>query len=100
MSSTVNGSVDRGVSGGSSVDPGLDSEWRDTFVRGLAREPRFPGPSRFLPRDIAFALGQSIHRDASVLEAGVGNGRLLAALPNEVRWGIDVLPEAIERAEK
>jgi SAM-dependent methyltransferase len=98
MSSSVNGSVDRGANPAAPDPAAFEPDWRDHFLRVVTRSPRFPGPSRFLQRDIAAALGQSIHRDASVLEAGVGNGRLLASLPNEVRWGIDVLPEAVERA--
>src|SRR5437868_2079642 len=99
MSSAVNGSVHRGVSEDDAEQARLvDPAWREHFLRVLSRSPRFGGPRRFLQKDIAAALGQAIHRDASVLEAGVGAGHLLASLPNQVRWGIDLLPEAVERA--
>src|SRR5579859_7015504 len=100
MSSGVNGSVLRGVSEGDAHEGDfVEPAWRDHFLRVLTRSPRFDGPRRFLQKDVAAALGQAIHRDASVLEAGVGSGQLLSSLPNAVRWGIDVLPEAVERAQ-
>src|SRR5262245_57501963 len=99
MSSSVNGSVDRGGPGEQAEEAVLGPDWREHFLRVLTG-PRFAGPSRFLHRDIAAALRQSIHHDATVLEAGVGSGRLLASLPNQVRWGIDLLPEAIEQAAR
>src|SRR5260370_38545809 len=99
MSADVNGSVHRGASKAGAEESGLvEPAWREHFLRVLSRSPRFGGPRRFLQKDIAAALGQAIHRDASVLEAGVGGGHLLAALPNEGRWGIDLLPEAVEPA--
>jgi SAM-dependent methyltransferase len=98
MSSSVNGSVDRSAPNGVPDETVIEPEWREAFLRALAHGPRFPGPRRFLHRDITEALRQSIHRDATVLEVGVGSGRLLASLPNEVRWGVDVLPEAVEQA--
>ena len=38
--------------------------------------------------------------DASVLEVGCGEGELLAALPNRVRTGVDMLPEVVEAARQ
>jgi SAM-dependent methyltransferase len=38
--------------------------------------------------------------DARVLEVGCGAGQLLAALPNAVRHGIDMLPEAVAAAHR
>jgi len=43
-------------------------------------------------------MRSAIHHDDCVLEAGLGQGALLASLPNEVRWGIDILPEAVDKA--
>jgi SAM-dependent methyltransferase len=76
----------------------LEPAWRAYFLDLLQRSPRFDGPRRFLRADLTAALRDLIHQDASVLEAGTGGGALLAALPNQVRWGIDLLPEAIEAA--
>jgi SAM-dependent methyltransferase len=81
-------------------DTPLDPTWREHFKNLVQRSPRFSGPRRFLQQDIALAMKHAIHHDASVLEVGLGGGRLLAALPNEVRWGIDLLPEAVERARQ
>jgi SAM-dependent methyltransferase len=44
------------------------------------------------------ALRLWIPPSASVLEVGVGAGSVLAELPNETRWGVDVLPEALSAA--
>src|SRR5262249_31291355 len=96
--SSVNGSIHQSREQGAPHDEVVESEWREHFVRTLGPGPRFPGPRRFLHEDIALALDQAIHRDASVLQAGVGGGKLLASLPNDVRWGIDTLREAIEQA--
>jgi SAM-dependent methyltransferase len=98
MTSSVNGSVDRSTPNGAPDETVIEPAWRETFLRALGQGPRFPGPRSFLHRDITEAVSQSIHRDATVLEAGVGSGKLLASLPNAVRWGIDILPEAVEQA--
>src|SRR5258706_11432938 len=83
-----------------SEEPGLDPAWQEHYLNLLRRSPRFAGPRRFLQRDLSTALGQLIHHDASVLEAGLGNGKLLASLPNEVRWGVDILPESVNMARE
>ncbi|HET6282458.1 MAG TPA: glycosyltransferase [Polyangia bacterium] len=51
-----------------------------------------------MEQDLAAALSRLIPTDASVLEAGCGDGGLLAALPNTRRRGFDFLPEIVERA--
>jgi SAM-dependent methyltransferase len=84
----------------SSAEIGLTPEWREHFLKVLLRSPRFEGPRRFLQNDLSLALRDLIHQDASVLEAGVGSGKLLASLPNQVRWGIDILPEAVNVARE
>ena len=48
--------------------------------------------------DLQTALTRLIPPGASLLEAGCGQGDLLAALPNAVRKGIDFLPEMVETA--
>jgi 2-polyprenyl-3-methyl-5-hydroxy-6-metoxy-1,4-benzoquinol methylase len=100
MASTVNGSLLRAEQGEPTQAPLLEPAWREHFLKLLQRSPRFSGPRRFLQADIARAMAQAIRRDASVLEVGVGSGKLLASLPNQVRWGIDALPEAVEHARQ
>jgi SAM-dependent methyltransferase len=73
-------------------------EWMDYFRRLIARPARLSGRQRFLQRDLSGALSRAIHKDAEVLEVGVGAGEILASLPNGVRHGIDVLPEAVAKA--
>lgn len=73
-------------------------EWIDYFRRVIERRPRLDGRRRFLQRDLSGALARAIHKDAHVLEVGVGSGEILASLPNDVRHGIDILPEAVQRA--
>ncbi len=76
----------------------LSPEWRDYFQR-LIREPlRIGGPRRALQDDLIHALALAIPPSATVLEVGVGAGRLLRGLPNSTRWGVDILPEAIAAA--
>ena len=75
----------------------LDAAWRDYYAR--AREmPAHTDARDFLHHDLKEAFARLIPADASVLEAGCGEGDLLAALPNARRMGIDYLPETIERA--
>jgi len=77
-----------------------DPAWTDYFRR-LVLEPAPRGGRRaFLVDDIATSLGSAIHRDARVLEVGTGRGDILARLPNTVRHGIDLLPEAVEAARE
>lgn len=78
----------------------IPPDWREHFIRTATREARFPVAQRFLHADMVRTLRRLISPDVSVLELGVGNGRLLASLPNPARHGIDLLPEAIEEAKK
>src|SRR5580704_17467733 len=80
-------------------DVSVTAEWREYFLRNL-REPRFPWGHRFLRRDISDELRRLIPEDATVLELGVGTGSVLASLPNAVRHGIDLLPEAVDAARQ
>jgi SAM-dependent methyltransferase len=73
-------------------------EWLDYFRRLIDREAPRGGRRAYLLKDIQGALSRAIRKDARVLEVGVGKGEVLAALPNEVRHGIDVLPEAVRVA--
>ena len=75
----------------------LDAAWRDYYAR--AREmPAHTNARDFLHHDLKEAFARIIPADASVLEAGCGEGELLASLPNARRMGIDYLPDTIERA--
>jgi SAM-dependent methyltransferase len=75
----------------------LDAAWRDYYAR--AREmPAHTNARDFLHADLKDAFARIIPADASVLEAGCGEGDLLASLPNARRMGIDYLPDMIERA--
>jgi SAM-dependent methyltransferase len=76
----------------------LAPEWREHFLRLVQNPLRFSGPRNYLRRDIRSAMRRLVPQDASVLEAGAGNGQLLADLPNEKRHGVDVLPEAVQVA--
>lgn len=78
----------------------LEAAWREHFRRELRQEARFPVAQRFLRADLAEALRRLVPARASVLELGVGSGSLLASLPNRVRAGIDLLPEAVEAAKQ
>jgi SAM-dependent methyltransferase len=55
---------------------------------------------RYLRADISSVMRRLIPGDARVLEVGCGAGQLLAALPNAVRHGIDMLPEAVAAAHR
>jgi SAM-dependent methyltransferase len=78
--------------------PELGAEWLSYFRRLVERAPPRGGGRAFLRKDIAHALGSQIHKEARVLEVGVGAGDVLASLPNAVRHGVDLLPEAVEAA--
>lgn len=78
----------------------LSSEWRRYFRQLIEHQPRFPGPQRFLRDDVTKAMQRLVNPNGSVLEVGVGAGELLAALPNSVRHGIDILPEAVAAAKQ
>jgi hypothetical protein len=76
---------------------GLIAAWR-AYFRDADAPPTHPAARDFMHVDLAGALARLIPADATVLEAGCGQGDLLAALPNPVRKGIDFLPEVIDRA--
>ncbi len=76
----------------------LAPAWREYFLALLHDQPRFVARRRYLRSDIAGVMRRLIPEDTRVLEVGVGGGHVLASLPNEVRDGIDVLPEAIDAA--
>jgi SAM-dependent methyltransferase len=75
----------------------LVASWRDFFLRA-EEPPPHPAARDFMDRDLQSALARLIPADATVLEAGSGLGDLLASLPNDVRKGIDFLPEMVARA--
>jgi SAM-dependent methyltransferase len=72
--------------------------WRRYFERYATERPRFPGGVDFLRRDFAETMRRLIPADARVLELGSGAGDTLAALPNPVRHGVDLVPAAVESA--
>jgi SAM-dependent methyltransferase len=82
------------------LEAGLLPAWRDYFLALLQREPRFAEGRRYLRSDVISVLRRLIPEDARVLEVGVGGGHVLAALPNRVRHGIDILPEAVDAARR
>lgn len=73
--------------------------WRRHFVRSAREDARFSVASSFLRRDFIEVVQRLIPSDARVLEVGSGRGDTLASLPNAVRHGIDITPEAIESAK-
>lgn len=75
-----------------------DAAWRAYFRNAALRPARFTSGADFLRDDISHCLKRLVPPDARVLEAGVGGGETLAALPNAVRHGIDYVPEALEAA--
>ena len=81
-------------------DAALPPAWREYFLALLQDEPRFVARRRYLREDIGGVMRRLIPEDTRVLEVGVGGGHILAALPNDVRHGIDVLPEAIDAARR
>src|SRR5688572_22426397 len=78
----------------------LTAEWRRYYLRLVQSTPRFAFARRFLQQDLIAAMRRLIPQDARVFEAGVGDGALLAALPNRDKHGMDVLPEALEAARR
>jgi SAM-dependent methyltransferase len=76
----------------------IAAEWRE-YYRAARNPPAHPGARDFLHGDLITALSRLIPEDATVLEAGSGTGRLLAALPNTHKAGIDYLPEVVEQAK-
>jgi 2-polyprenyl-3-methyl-5-hydroxy-6-metoxy-1,4-benzoquinol methylase len=79
-------------------DAPLAPEWLDHFRALLKDDPRFAGARRYLRSDICSVMRRLVPEEARVFEAGVGAGHVLAALPNRVRHGIDLLPEAVRAA--
>src|SRR6185369_4040452 len=75
-------------------------EWTEYFRRLVVERAPRGGRREFLADDIAAALASSIHKNARVLEVGVGRGEILARLPNAVRHGVDTLPEAVRVARE
>ena len=75
----------------------LVEAWREYF-RHTDESLRHPEARDFMDVDLRGALARLIPPGATVLEAGCGQGDLLASLPNPVRKGIDLLPEIVERA--
>src|SRR5689334_20322065 len=78
----------------------LVEAWREYFKRAAVASPPHPEARDFMGDDLRTTLRRFIPDDASVLEVGCGTGALLAALPNRVRVGIDLLPELIAEARK
>ena len=77
---------------------GTEEAWREYYRS--EDQPAHPAARDYLDADLIEALRGLIPEHASVLEAGSGSGRLLAALPNAKRHGIDYLPERVERARR
>jgi SAM-dependent methyltransferase len=75
----------------------LQAAWRDYFAHA-GEAPAHPAARDFLQRDLKEAFTRLIPPEASVFEAGCGEGDLLAALPNARRLGVDYLPDAVARA--
>ncbi|HSY24032.1 MAG TPA: glycosyltransferase [Polyangiaceae bacterium] len=78
----------------------MSPEWREYFLALLHGDPRVAAARRFVRTNICGVMRRLVPQDARVLEVGVGGGQVLAALPNQVRHGIDLLPEAIEASRR
>jgi len=78
----------------------MSPEWREYFRALLHGDPRLAGARRFVRTDICAVMRRLVPQDARVLEVGVGGGQVLASLPNGVRHGIDLLPEAIDASRR
>ena len=76
----------------------LADAWR-AYFREASEDPPHPSARNFLHADLTDALLRLIPSDASVLEVGSGTGRLLAALPNREKLGVDYLPERVAEAQ-
>src|SRR5258708_7511813 len=89
---------------GSSMPPRpvlrMSDEWREYFLALLHRDPRFASGRRYLRSDVVSVLRRLVPADTRVLEVGVAAGHVLASLPNAVRHGIDLLPEAVAMARR
>jgi SAM-dependent methyltransferase len=82
------------------ADAAVGTEWKDYFLALLQDQPRFVARRRYLRGDISRVMRRLVPEDTRVLEVGVGGGHVLAALPNEVRHGIDVLEDAVVAARR
>jgi SAM-dependent methyltransferase len=91
---------DPATAGGSDSQTALSAEWRDYFLALLRRDPRFASGRRYLRGEISHVMRRLVPDDARVLEVGIGGGHVLAALPNRIRHGIDLLPEAVEMSRR
>src|SRR5205814_554321 len=85
---------------GSSRSEAHAAAWREYFARAARERPAHPSARDFMAEDLQQALARLIPEDASVLEVGCGAGDLLAALPQRVRAGVDLLPEVVEEARR
>jgi SAM-dependent methyltransferase len=85
---------------GSAPEFSISREWREYFLALLHHDPRFAGGRRYLRSDVTSVMRRLIPADTRVLEVGVAGGHILASLPNEVRHGIDLLPEAVAMARR
>jgi 2-polyprenyl-3-methyl-5-hydroxy-6-metoxy-1,4-benzoquinol methylase len=77
----------------------LTAAWREYFRRAH-ESPAHPAARDFMNADLRDALVRLIPSDARVLEVGCGWGDLIAALPQAVRAGIDMVPENITEARQ
>jgi len=75
------------------------AEWRE-YYRAASIPPAHPESRDYLHNDLIQAFSRLIPEDASVLEVGSGSGRLLAALPNATKMGVDYLPEVVAEARR
>jgi SAM-dependent methyltransferase len=98
------GSIPKAAAQGGGIDAtatalpdALEAAWRDFFARAQ-EAPAHSGARDFLYRDLTEAFARLIPADASVFEAGCGEGDLLAALPNTRKLGADYLPDVVARA--
>jgi SAM-dependent methyltransferase len=96
--------VARGVDAPPAAPPSrteaLAAAWRAYYERVGHEGPRHSAAKDFMDGDLVQALGRMIPNDASVLEVGCGAGDLLASLPNRVRVGVDMRPEAVAQARQ
>lgn len=78
----------------------LSAAWREYFRRAALEDPTHTAARDFMNADLRGALRRFIPEDASVLDVGCGNGDRLAALPNEVRVGVESVPEMLSQARR
>jgi len=73
--------------------------WQRHFERADAGRSRYRFAAAARAADLASALRRLVPADARVLEVGCGRGKLLAALPNPVRHGLDSAARAVALAQ-